>query len=187
MICSKEYNIAKGVVKMDIEKKIVLAVKGDEDAFSYVINVKKEDLYRTAFAFVKNKDDALDILQETVYKAYISIGKLRKTQYFNTWLTRILINNCKDFIKSKEKVIYLEDNKSSNEDSTKINVDDKLDLLYAIDKLEEKQRNVIILKYFQDLTINQIAEVLGYPIGTIKTYLNKGLSQLRLYVGKEII
>ncbi|MBL4931381.1 sigma-70 family RNA polymerase sigma factor [Clostridium paridis] len=172
---------------MDIENKIALAVKGNEEAFSYVINLKKEDLYRTAYAFVKNKDDALDILQETVYKAYISIGKLRKPQYFNTWLTRILINNCKDFIRSKEKVIYLEDSKNCNEDSTRINVDEKLDLLYAIDKLEEKHRMVIILKYFQDLTINQIAETLGYPIGTVKTYLNKGLSQLRIYIGREII
>ncbi|WP_238883597.1 sigma-70 family RNA polymerase sigma factor [Clostridium sp. YIM B02551] len=172
---------------MDLEKKIAQAVKGDEEAFNYILKLKKEDLYRTAYAFVKNKDDALDILQETVYKAYISIEKLRKPQYFNTWLTRILINNCKNFIRNKEKVIYLEDNKNCNEDSAKINIDERLDLLYAIDKLEEKHRMVIILKYFQDLTINQIAESLDCPIGTVKTYLNKGLSQLRLYVGKEII
>ncbi|MDD7795155.1 sigma-70 family RNA polymerase sigma factor [Clostridium sp. 'White wine YQ'] len=172
---------------MDLEKKIAQAVKGDEEAFNYIIKLKNEDLYRTAYAFVKNKDDALDILQETVYKAYISIEKLRKPQYFNTWLTRILINNCKNFIRNKEKIIYLEDNKNCNEDITKINIDERLDLFYAIDKLEEKHRMVIILKYFQDLTINQIAESLGYPIGTVKTYLNKGLSQLRIYVGKEII
>ena len=65
--------------------------------------------------------------------------------------------------------------------------DEKLDLLCAIDKLDERYKEVIILKYFDDLTINEISKVLDKPEGTIKTYLNKGLNALRLYIGREIV
>lgn len=65
--------------------------------------------------------------------------------------------------------------------------DEKLDLLCAIDKLDERYKEVIILKYFDDLTISEISRVLDKPEGTIKTYLNKGLNALRLYIGREIV
>ena len=65
--------------------------------------------------------------------------------------------------------------------------DEKLDLLCAIDKLDERYKEVIILKYFDDLTISEISKVLDKPEGTIKTYLNKGLNALRLYIEREIV
>lgn len=173
---------------MELEKQIKLAIKGDEDAFSYLMDINKENLYRTAFAYVKNKEDALDVLQETVYKAFISIEKLKEPKYFNTWLTRILINNAINLINKNKKIISIVDNLSNTENIRKENnIEDKLDIISAIDSLEDKYKNVIILKYFQDLTINEISQILECPLGTVKTHLNKGLSKLRIITGKEIV
>lgn len=173
---------------MELEKQIKLAIKGDEDAFSYLMDINKENLYKTAFAYVKNKEDALDVLQETVYKAFISIEKLKEPKYFNTWLTRILINNAINLINKNKKIISIVDNLSNAENIRKENnIEDKLDIISAIDSLEDKYKNVIILKYFQDLTINEISQILECPLGTVKTHLNKGLSKLRIITGKEIV
>lgn len=169
-----------------MEEKVRLAICGDEEAFTYLISSKKEQLYRTAFAYVKNKEDALDIIQETVYKAYVSIDKLKEPKYFNTWITKILINTSITFMKKNNKIIYLEDELNYVID-VENNQDEKLDLLHAIDKLEEKIKRVIILKYLNDLTISDVAKILEIPEGTAKTYLNKGLSKLKIHLGEELV
>ncbi|MDF2881378.1 MAG: polymerase, sigma-24 subunit, subfamily [Clostridiaceae bacterium] len=173
---------------MNIEDKVKLAITGDEKAFEYLVEINKEGLYRTAFAYVKNEQDALDIVQETVYKAYISIDKLKKPKYFKTWLIRILINNAISFINKRKKVVYITDVMPGDSNLYEGNlVDEKLDILNSVEKLEDKYKNVVVLKYFQDLTITEISEVLHCPPGTIKTYLNKALKKLRLFMNEEIV
>jgi len=170
---------------MNIEEQVKLAIRGDEKAFEYLMNINKEGLYRTAFAYVKNEQDALDILQETVCKAYTSIDKLKEPKYFKTWLTRILINNAINFIEKAKKVVYITDVMPNCYENNI--VDEKLDILSSIEKLEEKYKRIIVLKYFQDLTITEISEVLDCPPGTVKTYLNKALNKLRLFMNEEIV
>ena len=99
---------------MEIKDKVKKAISGDDEAFEYIINNCKERLYRTAFAYVKNEEQALDVVQETVYKAYVSIEKLKNPEYFNTWITRILINNALTVIKKNSKVVYLDNNELIN-------------------------------------------------------------------------
>jgi len=70
------------------------AIKQDEAAFEQLILLHSEQLYRTAYVYVKNEQDALDVVQETVYKAFISVGQVKEPKYFVTWLTKILIRNC---------------------------------------------------------------------------------------------
>ncbi len=151
-------------------------IKGD-NAFYELIQLRKELLYRTAYAYVKNPEDALDIVAETVYRAYRSKGKLREPAYFNTWLTRILINCCLDHIKKHGRVIPVEgglDAPVPAEDRAEV-----LDLHSAVDQLDVNCRTVVILKYFHDLTIAQIAEIMQRPQGTVKTYLHRALKSLR--------
>ena len=170
-----------------MDEKVTMAIEGDVQAFSSLIDSIKDNLYRTAYAYVKCKEDALDIVGDTVYKAFISIDKLRNPKLFKTWITRILINNAITFNNKRGRVIYLEEEALGNMEAKKEDNDEKLDLLCAIDKLDERYKEVIILKYFDDLTINEISKVLDKPEGTIKTYLNKGLNALRLYIGREIV
>lgn len=170
------------------ETRIKRAVKGDGKAFEELIGQCKENLYRTAFSYVRNEADALDIVQETVYKAYISIDKLKEPKYFNTWLTRILINIALTHIKKTSKIVYLDDHEMNKAMGThETSVDESIYIWQALNSLEEKHREVIILKYFNDLTIGEVAKVLEYPVGTVKTYLNKGLSKLRSIMRKDVV
>lgn len=167
------------------ELKVRKAINGDEKAFIELIEGQKEKLYKTAYAYVKNEQDALDIVQETVYKAYISIDTLKNPKYFNTWLTKILINLSINTLNKNKKVVYLEEEVLIEDIKINESSEDKLDVLNELNKLDEKYREVIILKYFDDLTLSEIAKVLEMPIGTAKTYLNRGLSSLRISMGKD--
>lgn len=168
------------------ELKVKRAIKGDEKYFIEIIDDIKEKLYTIAYSYVKNEQDALDIVQETVYKAYTSIDTLKNAKYFNTWITRILINNSINTLNKNNKVGYIEEYKKEETELT-IDIDQKLDISNALDELEEKHKNVIKLKYFEDLTLNEISNKLDIPIGTAKTYLNKGLNRLRGIIGEDNI
>lgn len=172
---------------MDTNGKIKLAQKGDDNAFYELISQRKSQLYKTAFAYVKNKEEAMDIVSDTVYKAYISIKKLKEASFFNTWLTRILINTSLDCINKNNRATSFEENISY--DVGKISKDDEqiIDLRVAVDKLHGEYKTIVILKYFQDMTLVEISKVLQCPLGTVKTRLHKALGELRLELREEIL
>jgi len=87
---------------VDTVSLVSSARRGNDDAFYQLIEQRKHLLYRTAYAYVKNREDAMDIVGDTVYKAYKSLRKLKEPAFFNTWLTRILINCCLDHLKKTE-------------------------------------------------------------------------------------
>ncbi len=109
------------------------------------------------------------------------LKKLKQEKYFNTWLMRILINNCITYINKRKRLIFFRKNIDIIEkhESTD-NREGLLDLYKAIDTLEDKFKMIIILRYFNDLTVPQIADIMDYPIGTVKTYIHKALKQLRI-------
>lgn len=82
---------------------VLNAIKGDEYAFELLIKQESGKLYRTAFLYVRNKEDALDVVQDTVYKAYQSITRLRNPEYFSTWLIKILIRTAFRSLEEKKK------------------------------------------------------------------------------------
>lgn len=170
---------------MELEDKVKRARKGDDDAFYELISERKEVLYRTAFIYAKNKDDALDIVNETVYRAYISIKKLKEPGFFYTWLTRILINCSIDHLRKAKNVVPFNEEADMDEAVAEEDTEGKLDLYSAVDKLEGKYKDIVILKYFHDMTLAQAAEVLDCPVGTAKTYLHKALGRLRLELKEE--
>ncbi len=155
------------------------AIEGDEDSFLALINEKKGSMYRIAYSYVKNKHDALDIVQEAVYKAYISVAKLKNPENFNTWLIRIVINCAVDYLRKTKKIIYLEQENLEKAEENK-NIEQNMDLHAAIDNLDTKHKAVIILRYFEDMTLQDIAQVLEWPVNTVKTYLYRALKQLKI-------
>jgi RNA polymerase sigma-70 factor, ECF subfamily len=172
---------------MLFQDKVKKAKRGNDKAFQELIEAEKEKLYRMAYLYVKNESDAIDIVHETIYKAYISIKKLKETNYFSTWLTRILINTALDFIKKNQRVIPVEGLDQYGKNIERLHIEERMDLVDAIDQLEEKYKTVIILRYYNDLTIKEIAKILNYPEGTVKTNLHRAINQLRIYLRKEYI
>lgn len=169
---------------MDIEHLVMKARSGNDEAFYELIQMRKEQMYKTAYAYVKNRDDALDIVGDTVFKAAMSVKRLREPAFFHTWLTRILINCCLDHLKKARKVIPMADPEPVILPEP-YDCPERLDLHSAVDGLSGNYRTVIILKYFQDMTIRQIAEVMGCPQGTVKTYLHRALRILRLELKED--
>ncbi|MCI1590860.1 sigma-70 family RNA polymerase sigma factor [Heyndrickxia oleronia] len=170
---------------MSTRDQIKKAKKGDEKAFQQLIQEEKNKLFRIAYLYVKNENDALDIVQETVYKAFISIKQLKEPNYFSTWLTRILINCALDFIRKNKNIIPFAEVEDTSEERQPI--EEKLDLVEAIRKLENPYKTVIILRYYKDLTIKQIADLLNCPEGTVKTNIHRAISKLKLDLKEECI
>lgn len=81
-----------------------MAMKGDSEAFTSLIKENKKYLYKIAYSYVKNQQMSLDILQESIYKAFVNIKKLKKESVFKTWITKILINECINTIRKNAKV-----------------------------------------------------------------------------------
>lgn len=172
---------------MDTSEKIKLAQKGDDNAFYELINERKSQLYKTAYAYVKNKEEAMDIVSDTVYKAYISIKKLKEPSLFNTWLTRILINTSLDCLKKSSRVVSFEENANTDIFKVSKGPEEIIDLKVAVDRLDGKYKTIVILKYFQDMTLVEIAKILQCPLGTVKTMLHKALGELRLDLKEELL
>ena len=88
---------------------VELAKRGDKSAFDEVIRISVPDLFRIAMSILRNKDDADDVVCETVVKAYENIGKLNNCSFFKTWIIRILINQANTVCKRRKKIVYLND------------------------------------------------------------------------------
>jgi RNA polymerase sigma factor (sigma-70 family) len=135
----------------------------------------KERLYRIAYLYLANESSAIEAVDEAIYQAYHNIKKLRQVEYFKTWLTRILINVCKKELRRlKREKLLAEFTEGKVEDY------DGLPLKEAIAKLPEELRIIIILRYFNDLTVVQTAEILKLPQGTVATRQRKALNLLKL-------
>lgn len=166
---------------MNTAKYLKKAQAGNEEAFLKLLELEKKKLYRMAYTYVRNETDALDIVQETVFKAYSSIGSVKEASYFSTWLTRILINSALDFIRKSSKVVPIgQELLEQVEDGSSASTEDALDLQEAIGRLDEKYKTVLLLRFYRDLTVPQIADVLECPEGTVKTQLHRAINQLRM-------
>ncbi|OXS57376.1 RNA polymerase subunit sigma-70 [Cohnella sp. CIP 111063] len=159
------------------------AIAGDENSFTILIQSKRERLYRMAYTYVRNREDALEVVQETVYRAFLAIHKLQQPQYFNTWLTKIAINSALDFIRKSKKVVYAE---PGAEGSYAPNHNEEaLDLREALDSLDEKSRTAIMLRYFEDMQLKDIADVLDTPLSSVKSIIYRGLERLKIKLGES--
>ncbi|WP_330163518.1 sigma-70 family RNA polymerase sigma factor [Paenibacillus woosongensis] len=158
------------------------ACLGDEDAFYMLVSSQKRKLFGIAHSYLKNEADALDAVQEAVCRAWIKCRKLRDPDAFVPWLIRILINCCHDELKYRKRT-WPHPAEAAQEKTEMISVY-KLDLELALERLKPKYRDVLMLKYYQDMTLTEISRVLQRPEGTVKTWLHQGLKQVREHIRK---
>lgn len=156
------------------QELVTLAKKGDLNAFVSLIDERKQSLYHVALAILKSESLAQDCIQSTMLKAFQSIRTLRQVEYFDTWLTRICINECnKEYNASKKRV--------SLDDVPELSVDGKYDHAYDfVEALPYELNQIVSLKVFQENTYRDIAEILEQPESTIKSKYYKALTLLRV-------
>ncbi len=121
----------------------------------------------------------MDIVQEAVYKAYVKKSNLKQPEYFMTWITRILINCAMDFLKKSKKVTNLEDN-FNEADKMKVSSEEIIDLYSALKELDERSKTVVVLRYFEDMTLQDISNAIELPLSTTKTILYRALGKLKI-------
>lgn len=132
--------------------------------------------YRIAYSYVHNESDACDIVQNGAYRAILHSDTLRQEKYAATWLYRIMLNEIFRFVK-KEQPLSLD---AVEAEQGKEDTYENIDLQRALDMLPKEDKAVIELKYFEDMKLTEIAEVLNENVNTIKSRLYRGLKKLRV-------
>ena len=156
------------------------AQKGNDKAFLTLFQQYEQDIYRTAFVYVKNQSDALDVVQETAYRSFKSIKNLKEPKYFKTWLIRIAISCAIDLLRKQKNVVQMKpDYVEFISDDVNEDIDLEMTVRDLIERLNEDEKSVIILRFYEGLTIKEISEELDIPLGTAKTILYRALDKLR--------
>ena len=153
----------------------------EQEEFARRIEVLKERLYHTAWLYLSSEAAALEAVDEAVYLGLRSLKKLRQPEYFNTWMTRILINECKKELRRMRREQPADCLPEASEDFDY----DALPLRQAIGRLPENLRQVVLLRYFTGLTQMETADVLGIPPGTAATRQRRALELLKLDLEEE--
>ena len=133
-----------------------------------------EKYYRLAYGLVRSETDALDVVQESAYKAIMKSESLRKEEFVDTWLCRIVMNEANGFFRKKRDLSDVSEMNLSTEDTYT-----DIDLARAIDSLEAKEKEVVILRYFEDKKIEEIAEIMNEKVGAVKSRLYRCMEKLR--------
>lgn len=132
--------------------------------------------YRLVYSYVRNEADAMDIVQEGACRAIQKSGTLQNAKYLDTWLYRIMVNEAINFLRQNRwDITSLEEDTKSCEDTYT-----NIDLSRAVDHLEEPDRTIIHLRYYEDMKLEQVAEIVGENINTVKSRLYRTLKRLRL-------
>lgn len=146
-----------------------------------LIEANKEKYYRVAFTYVKNKEDALDIVHDAIVKALQKINQLHNKEYLETWFYRILINESISFVRKNKNIIYLDEFSVSQLPAIEdIDREQYMTLYAAIDHLSPKLKTLVILRFFEDMKFEEIAEVTSTKLSTVKSRLYKALKILKI-------
>lgn len=172
-----------------MEETLRRARRGSERAFLEILEKYEHDLYRTAWLYVKNEQDALDVMQETAFRAFKSIRTLKEPKYLKTWLTRIVINCALDRLRKDGRLRCTELNVAENDLRLSTAFEgalvDRLTLEALLSVLSDAERSVVVLKYVHQYTFAEISKTMQLPLGTVKTILYRALNRLRAEAKKE--
>jgi RNA polymerase sigma-70 factor, ECF subfamily len=161
------------------EELVTAAIRGDRLALQQLLKLEKEKLYRMAYTYVKNEEDALEIFQQTVLQAIESVHQVKEPAYFSTWITKICINKSLKLLKKKKKLVVMDEIEERRTASASVDIAQQLDVANALGLLPDKYKTALMLRFYQDFTVRQIADVLECPEGTVKTLIHRGLALLK--------
>lgn len=145
-------------------------MKGDKQAFAALMEACKLSMFKTSIAILKNSEDAADAMQEALLACWINIPKLKKPEYFHTWMTRILINKCYDIRKKNLAAISSENIPESGEEDKRIE-----EISGSImDDIAENYSVILNLYYGSGFSVKEIAGLTGLYESGVKTRLSRG-------------
>lgn len=163
---------------MDQKMLIVRAQQGDTHSFALAVQQIQDRSYRIAYSYLHDEAASMDAVCDAVEKALIHIQKLKDPEKFNTWFTRIVINQCKTYLRKNKSIVYIEDEEVMGV-AKRPPTDEMLDFQALMEQQPPMTRMLIQLKYVQGYTLEEIAEMTDMPLGTVKTKYITQLSCLK--------
>jgi RNA polymerase sigma-70 factor, ECF subfamily len=157
-------------------------IKGDPTAFRILVEKMQSYAFSLAFRILLNNEDAKDAVQDSFIKVWKNIGSYQSSFLFSTWMYKIVVNTCLDYLKSGKthRAIGLSDIKITTDlEGSIINKDLAKHIQYLSEGLPEKQRIIFVLKDLQDLSIEEISQVLKISTGLVKSNLYYARKRLR--------
>lgn len=146
--------------------------------FEQYIEKSFNEIYRFAYIYTHSKEIAEDVVSESVIKALKGIKSLKNPEYMKTWFYRIIINTAYTYMKKQSRVVYFEDMVSAENHT----FDDysKITLESLFDCLNPEQRSIVVMRFFEDMKIGDIAKILDINENTVKTRLYAALGKLKI-------
>lgn len=152
-----------------------------KEEFAKRITAMTGTLYRVSYGLLKNETDREEAVQETILRAWEQLSTLRQERFFQTWVVRILINQCYAIGRENSRLVYLEEVHRPDTPAP----EERSDLRRAILALETELRLPVILHYIEGYALREIGEILDIPLGTVKSRLHRARHLLRHHLEKE--
>lgn len=180
------------------EELVARSLEGDTESFNQLVLRWERAIYALAYRVIGREDDARDVCQETFLRAFRGLGAFRGQAKFSSWLYRIALNLCRDWIRRERRAPFVaapdgvDVVEMAAERSSVESIEDYLArqetsraIVRAMRALTEEQRTAIILKEYQGLTFQEIADLVSCPLSTVKTRVYQGLLVLRREMQQE--
>ena len=180
---------------MSEEQLIRRAQQGDSGAFEELLLLHQKKVYNLCLRMSANADDALDLSQEAFLRAWRSLGQYQFEASFSTWLFRLTSNICIDFLRRKKRrqETSLTENYEDSDEGAELSIPDtqpspeqqamtnetRIELARAMEQLSPEHREILQLRVIEDLPYEQIADILGVRVGTVKSRLARARLSLR--------
>lgn len=151
------------------------------------ITENQSKFYRLAYSYLNNQEAALDTVQNAVCKALENYRSIRNPEYLKTWFYRILINESLAYRKKYRRELPLEEEFIREDFYYQKEFDEGIDLYEKVNRLPDKYKTIIVLHYYEDMTLKEIADITGINLNTVKTRLYAGIRGLQKSMKGELL
>ena len=166
---------------------VILAKRGDKDAFAELIGRCEQSMYKIARSFFSEPMDIDDSMAQTVMLCWKNINRLKKPEYFKTWLCRILINTCKDMLSKRRGYVPLDELPENMQPADRTASAEGDGFSRLMELADPRYRLVMLLYYGEGFKISEISGMTGLPQGTVSSHLMRGRQQLAKRLKEEDI
>ena len=149
-----------------------------ERLIQYILE-NQDRFYRVAYSYTRHQEDALDVVQSAVCKALEAHESIKNEEAIRTWFYRILINECLTVLKKRKRLLFTDDDLEREEMYYEKGYEQDDDLEKELDRLELDVQGIIKLRFFEELSLQEISCITGLNLNTVKTKLYRGLKQLK--------
>ncbi len=157
----------------------------EKEFFCECIRQHEKSIYSLAYGILKNEEDAADIMQESILKAYCNLDNLRDKKKFKSWILSIVHNTAIEFLRKHRNTVNIDEQWDLSIPDPQADTATKLTVWDAVQKLKLPYRTVVLLFYYDNLSIQKISEITSIPTATVRQQLSRARKMLKGLLNKE--